>query len=61
VTLRAVRGVMSRDRRGWMKVRDLEVVDKHGLISPCRASPVRRLPGICRSPMAQQVSMVGPG
>jgi hypothetical protein len=52
VTLRAVNGVMSRDRRGWKKVRDLEVVDKHGLFSPCRASPLRRSPGICWSPMA---------
>jgi hypothetical protein len=34
VKLRADSGVVCRDRRSWMKVRDLVVVDRLGLFSP---------------------------
>jgi hypothetical protein len=44
-----------------MKVRDLVVVDRHGLFSPCWASPVRRSSGFCWSSMGKHDFVVGPG
>jgi hypothetical protein len=54
--------VVSRlDRRIWKKVSDLELVDRHDLFSPCRASPVRMSSGLCQSPTRQKDFEVGPG
>jgi hypothetical protein len=47
-------------RKSWKKVLDQEVVDRHDLFSPCRASLVRRSPGMCWSPTGRKDFMVGP-